>query len=121
MKILIVEDENILAEMYKERFESEGIEVAVAFSAEEALEKVDKEVPDLILLDILLPRANGISFVEKLKEKKHGFDIPILVFSNYDDANTKAKASALGIKEYIIKTQYTPTELVEKVKEYLKK
>ncbi len=119
-KILIVEDEKMLSEMYQDRFEAEGIKVFAAFSAEEALEKLNKESPDLILLDILLPRANGIEFVEKLKEKKHGFEIPIVAFSNYDDAQTKVRAAQLGIKEYLIKTQYTPTELVAKVKEYLK-
>ncbi len=118
--ILIVEDEKILAEMYKDRFEKEGIQVDLTFSSEQALEYLNNKKPDLILLDILLPKANGISFLEKIKQFKNKTkDIPIIVFSNYDDPKTRNDAFLLGAKSYLIKTQYTPKELVEEVKKYL--
>lgn len=117
--VLLVEDEKILAEMYKDKFESEGIKIILAFSTEEALEALQKERPDLILLDILLPRQNGIAFLQKFQTMKNQKDVPVIAFSNYDDPRTKKEALELGAKEYIIKTNYTPREIVEKVKKYL--
>ena len=119
-KILIIEDEKILAEMYKDRFEQEGIEADVAFSSEEAIDLLKTKKPDLILLDILLPKENGISFLKKIKEIKEITDVPIVAFSNYDEPKTKKEAFALGVKAYLIKTQYTPKELLEAVKKFLK-
>lgn len=120
MKILLIEDEKILAEMYKDKFEAEGLKTMVAFSAKEGLALLEKERPDLILLDILLPRENGISFLKQLKKEKGAQEIPVIAFSNYDEPETKKEALALGAKEYLIKTQYTPQQIVEKIKEYLK-
>jgi DNA-binding response OmpR family regulator len=118
-KILIIEDEIVLAEMYKEKLEKEGFEVFLASEIEEGIEIAKKERPDLILLDILLPRENGVSFLEKIK-KEEIKDIPIVAFSNYDDPGTKKRAFELGVKEYLIKANYTPGEIVEKIKNYLK-
>jgi len=118
-KILIIEDEIVLAEMYKEKLEKEGFEVFLASEIGEGIEIAKKERPDLILLDILLPRENGISFLEKIK-KEEIKDIPVVAFSNYDDPGTKKRAFELGVKEYLIKTNYTPGEIVEKIKNYLK-
>ena len=86
---------------------------------QEAIEYLKKEKPDLILLDILLPKENGITFLKKMKEIENVSDIPIIAFSNYDDQRTKKDAFELGVKDYLIKTQYTPKELVEEVKKYL--
>jgi DNA-binding response OmpR family regulator len=118
-KILIIEDEIVLAEMYKEKLEKEGFEVFLANEIEEGIEIAKKERPDLILLDILLPRENGVSFLEKIK-KEEIKDIPIVAFSNYDDPETRKRAFELGVKEYLIKANYTPGEIVEKIKNYLK-
>lgn len=119
-KILIVEDEKILGEMYRDKFSQAGFEVVWAGSAEEGLRYLSKEKPDLILLDILLPRENGVAFLTKIKEKKNLSSIPVLAFSNYDDPTTKKEALRLGAKEYLIKTDYTPQGIIEKVKSYLK-
>jgi DNA-binding response OmpR family regulator len=118
-KILIIEDEIILAEMYKEKLEKEGFKVFLASEIEEGIEIAKKEKPDLILLDILLPRENGVSFLEKIK-KEEIKDIPVVAFSNYDDPETKKRVFELGVREYLIKANYTPKEIVEKIKNYLK-
>jgi DNA-binding response OmpR family regulator len=118
-KILIIEDEIVLAEMYKEKLDKEGFEVFLTSEIGEGIEIAKKEKPDLILLDILLPRENGVSFLEKIK-KEEIKDIPIVAFSNYDDPATKKRAFELGVKEYLIKANYTPGEIVEKIKNYLK-
>lgn len=118
-KILIIEDEKMLAEMYQDKFKSSGHEADLVFSSEEAFDYLKKEKPDLILLDILLPRDNGISFMKKIKELKTAENIPIVAFSNYDDPKTKKEALGLGAKTYLIKTRYTPSALLEEIKKYL--
>jgi two-component system alkaline phosphatase synthesis response regulator PhoP len=119
-KILIVEDEKILAEMYHERFVQAGFKVVMASSAEEGIEAALKEKPDLILLDILLPRENGIGFLGKLRQNPKIASIKVVAFSNYDDPNTKKEAFESGVEDYLIKTNYTPQEIIEKIKGYLK-
>lgn len=119
-KILIIEDEKILAEMYHDGFTQAGFEVVMAYSAEEAIEAALKEKPDLILLDILLPRENGIGFLGKLRKNPKIASIKVVAFSNYDDPDTKKEALEFGVEDYLIKTNYTPQEIIEKIKDYLK-
>ena len=118
-KILIVEDEIILGEMYQDKFTQAGFEVSWAQSAEEGIEMVPEVKPDLILLDILLPRANGIGFMGWLKETKEFSSVPVIAFSNFDEPVTRKEAMALGVKDYLIKTNHTPEEIINKVKQHL--
>lgn len=118
-KILIVEDEKLLAEMYEEKFTQAGLQVALAYSAEEGIQAAKKEKPALVLLDILLPRGNGIEFLKAIKKSKRISKVPVVAFSNYDDPATKKQAFELGVLEYLIKTSYTPQEIVDKVKSYI--
>jgi DNA-binding response OmpR family regulator len=119
-KILIIEDEKILAEMYREKFIKAGFNVFLAFDAKEGFKITKRERPDLILLDILLPKEDGISYLKWLKNEAKISSIPVIAFSNYDDPKTKKEALELGVKDYIIKANYTPEELVKKIKDYLK-
>ena len=119
-KVLLIEDEKILAEMYREKFSQAGFKIVLAFEAEEGLVLAKKEKPDLIILDILLPRENGIVFLSRLRKDPEIASIPVIAFSNYDDPETKKEAFNLGVKDYLIKTSYTPQGIVEKIKEYLK-
>lgn len=119
-KILIVEDEKILAEMYRDKFSQAGFKTLLANSAEEGFRATLKEKPDLILLDILLPRGNGISFLKKLRKDKKTSKTLVVAFSNFDDPDTKKEAFNLGVKDYLIKTSYTPQEIIEKIKSYLR-
>jgi len=118
-KILLIEDERILGEMYRDKFTQAGFDVVLVDTAEEGIKIDKKERFDLILLDILLPKANGIQFLKKLKEIPEVSGIPVVAFSNYDDPETKKQAFKLGVKDYLIKTGYTPQEIVKKIKEYL--
>ena len=119
-KILIIEDEKMLAEMYEQRFIQAGFKVVMAYSAEEGIKTAAKEKPDLILLDILLPRENGIGFLGKLRKNPETAPTKVVAFSNYDEPVAKKEALEFGVKEYLIKTDYTPQEIVEKVKKYIK-
>lgn len=118
-KILLIEDEIVLAEMYKDRFEKEGFEMVVAFDAEEGLKLTRKEKPNLIILDILLPRGNGVSFLQKMRKISQIADIPVVILSNYDQPQTKEDALGLGAKAYLIKTDFTPDQLIKEMKKYL--
>ncbi len=119
-KILLIEDEKVLLEMYKEKFSQEGYEMVLSIDAEKGLELAKEEKPDLIILDILLPEKNGIFFLEERKKDPEIALIPVVAFSNYDHPDVRKKALGLGAKEYIIKTDFTPQEIVEKIKKYLK-
>jgi len=119
-KILLIEDEKILSEMYRDKFTEAGFEVLVAYESKEGLALAKKEKPDLIVLDILLPRENGIAFLNWLRKEPEIAEIPVIAFSNYDEPNTKKEAIKLGAKEYFIKTDYTPEEIIKEIKNYLK-
>jgi len=118
-KILIVEDEKILGEMYRDKFIQAGFEIILAGSAEEGHKFLLKEKLDLILLDILLPRENGITFLTKLRKNPKTALIPVVAFSNFDDPLAKKETLSLGAKDYLIKTAYTPQEIIKKIKNYL--
>lgn len=119
-KILIIEDERILGEMYRDKFSQAGFKVILITTAEDGIKVIPEEKPDLILLDILLPKENGIDFLKRLKKSPMMSSIPVLVFSNFDDPETRKEAFNLGVKDYLIKTAHTPQEIIEKVKSYLK-
>jgi len=119
-KILIVEDESLLSEMYTDAFRKEGFEVITAASEEEATEIVENIHPDFILLDIILPGNDGVDFLRKQKSNPKISSIPVVIFSNLDDPAIQKEALELGAEAYIIKTSYTPQELIDKVRKYLK-
>lgn len=118
-KILIIEDEKSLVDMYQDKLEQSGFKTFFAMEVEKGLEIFKKEKPDLILLDVLLPRESGIIFLEKLRERYPNRTVSVIAFSNYDDTETKMKAKKLGVEEYLIKTNYTPGEIIKKIKKYL--
>lgn len=119
-KILLIEDERMLAKMYQEKFSEAGFEVVLFYDSEGALELVKNEKPDLIVLDILLPRENGITFLQRLKNDPETSLVSVVAFSNYDDPKTKEEAIRLGAVDYLIKTDFTPQELIERIKIYIK-
>jgi two-component system, OmpR family, alkaline phosphatase synthesis response regulator PhoP len=118
-KILIIEDEPMLADMYVEKFEQAGFKVVTTREAELGLEVAKKEKPDLIILDMLLIKANGISFLEQLRKDPQVSQMPVVGFSNLDDPVIKKRAFALGVEDYLIKTNYTPQEIINRVKKIL--
>ena len=119
IKILLIEDETEIAEMYKEKFEESGFKIVLAFDAEQAMQKAKKEKPDLVLLDILLPTENGISFLAKMRKEPEIKNTLVIALSNYDEPRTKQEAFDLKVKDYLLKTDYTPKTLVEKIRKYL--
>ena len=119
-KILIIEDEHILASMYADRFRQEKWKVTAATTNNEGLDVTRKEKPDIVLLDILLFNGHGLEYLTVKKGDKAIAKIPVIVFSNLDDPKTKEESLELGALEYLLKTDYTPRELINKVNSYLK-
>lgn len=118
-KILIVEDEKILADMYEESFRQHGFDVVVAFSIEQGIMLARREKPDIVLLDILFPVSNGIAFLTAKRDDPAIAPIPVVVFSNYDDPETKRQAAKLGALEYLLKTSFTPQQIIDRVEQFL--
>lgn len=119
-KILLIEDEAMLINMYKDKFAREDLNVSVVNTVEEGIKKAQEIKPDLILLDILLPHESGLEFLRQARKNQEISSIPVVAFSNYSDPSTQEEAMKLGAREYIIKANYNPQETVEKIKEYLK-
>lgn len=114
-KIIIAEDEPVLIEMYKLYFERAGYEVLKANNGRECIDFVKKEKPDIILLDILMPRVDGWEVLKQLKTNPETKQIPILVFSNLGQTQEIQKGLDLGADDYVVKSNMTPKELLEKV------
>lgn len=113
-RVLLVEDEPLIVELYKERFEQEAFELIVAETGHEALKKARRI--DLILLDILLPGINGFEVLRQLKRDLNTRDIPVIVLTNLGSEQSdkdKRLALSLGAIDYLVKSYHTPDEMVE--------
>ncbi|MFA6215941.1 MAG: response regulator [Patescibacteria group bacterium] len=119
-KILIVEDEEALLDLYAIKLEQSGYDVIKAGNGEAGKSLAALELPNLILLDILMPKVDGYEMLKELKSNPKTKKIPVIIFSNLSQKDEVEKGLRLGAKDYIIKTSITPTELITKVKEYLK-
>jgi two-component system alkaline phosphatase synthesis response regulator PhoP len=118
-KILFIEDERALHKSLKEILEIENIELVSAFDGEEGLKKVQEDRPDLILLDLILPKIHGFDVLKKIKENKELQNIPLVILTNLEDINEVEKALELGATTYLAKSSYTLMEIVKKIKEIL--
>jgi DNA-binding response OmpR family regulator len=117
--ILIAEDEDFLIQALQDNLAAEGYTVEVARNGEEAIEKVEKKKPDLIMLDILMPKKDGFYVIEELKKNPKWKLIPIIVLSNLGEDTSIKKAIEMGADDYFVKSQHPIEEVIEKVKDYL--
>ena len=120
VKILIVEDDPTLLEMYSIKLEQEGLAFLTATDGEEGLELALAENPSVILLDIMMPKMDGFAVLSELKKNPATKDTPILMLSNLGQKDDVAKGKKLGATDYVIKASMTPTQVVEKIKSYIK-
>lgn len=117
--ILIAEDEQELRDLYALRLECESFKVVFASNGEEALEKTLKEKPDLILLDIMMPKKSGMEVLKELKSKPETSKIPVIMLTVLPHEEVKKQASDLGAIHYLIKSRITPSNVVKLIKEAL--
>ena len=120
-KILFIEDDPLLVKIYSTRLSQDGFEVLSAENGEAGLQVAETQVPDLIVLDIMMPRLDGFSVLEKLRTSEKTKNTPILVYSNLGQEDETARAKKMGATDFIIKANLSPTEMIAKIKEYLPK
>lgn len=116
-KILIIEDDKILAELLEKKLKNAGFEVTLAFDGEEGLASLRANKPDLILLDIVMPQKNGLELMEEMNKNPETnlIKIPVIVISNSGQPVEIDRILKLGAKDYLIKTEFNPQEVIEKV------
>ncbi len=119
MKILIVEDEQALREVLAEKFKNSKFDVATYDTGKDAIQFIEKEKPDLVLLDLVLPYQDGFSILAALKSNPKLKEIPVFVLSNLGEDENLKKALSLGAVDYMVKTQHLIGEVLEKVKRQL--
>lgn len=115
-KILIVDDDKFLLDMYSLKFSENGFDVNVAFSGEEALTKLDQGfTPDVFLVDIIMPVMDGFQFIEQIKQRGADKSAAVVILSNLGQKEDIDKALSLQVDGYIVKASATPSEVVTKV------
>lgn len=118
-KILIVEDDRTLVRLYSTKIEKSGYEVATAFDGEEGLEKISSFKPDVVLLDIIIPKLDGFSVLEKMKKNPATKNIAVILLTNLGQDEDVSKGKELGARDYLVKSQFTPAEIVKKMEAVL--
>lgn len=118
-KILIVEDDNFLVKAYQIKFDRAGFDVVIAVSGDEGIEMAKKNMPALIVLDLMLPKMNGFEFLETIKKDEKLKNIPVITLSNLGQKSDIEKAMSLGAAQYFIKTDHTLEEIIKEIKKYI--
>jgi len=119
-KIVVIEDDDVLSKVVCDALSEAGFEVLQALDGEKGLEMVALQKPDLVLLDLLLPKKDGFEVLEELKKSSITHDIPVIILSMLSGDNIK-KGLGLGASDYIVKSQHVMDEIVEKVKDFFNK
>lgn len=118
--IAIIEDDPVISQMYRMKFESDGFTVHVAHTGAQGVELVEKTKPDLILLDLQMPEMNGDEALTEIRKHDWGKHIPVIVLTNLGEEEAPKHLRSLGIESYIVKADYTPRQVVDRVKQTLK-
>lgn len=115
-KILIVDDDSMISDMYLMKFVEDGFDATTASDGKTALEKIESEKPDAVLLDIVMPQMDGFDVLKELGKKGLLQNTKIILLSNVGQKEDVEKGLSLGASDYIIKANFTPSEVLEKVK-----
>jgi len=119
-KLLIVEDDKSIRDLYEIKLNHAGFTVFTAEDGGKGWDAAQKELPDLILLDIMMPVMNGFEVLKKLRNNKDTKDIPVIILSNYGEVDQMTQGFLVGATDYLIKAEHTPSDVVEIVNETLK-
>lgn len=120
-KVLIIEDDDHISKVYQIKLSKENVDTVVARDGEEGIAMVSSEKPDLVLLDLMIPKKDGFVVLEEVKKTELGKKIPILVLSNLGQEGDIKRAIGLGAADYFIKVNLSIQEIVDKVKQHLGK
>lgn len=114
-KIIIIEDEEILLNLLQKKLSGEGYEVSTAGNGLEGLSAMKKAKPDLVLLDIVMPKMGGFEVLREMRKNNDLKSIPVVIISNSGQSVELSEAQKLGVKDWLIKAEFDPKEVLEKV------
>lgn len=118
-KIAIIEDDTVINQMYRMKFEAAGFDVATASDGEAGVAMAEKFKPSIILLDLQMPHMNGVEALEIIRKSSWGAKIPVIILTNLGEEEAPKSLHTLGIHSYIVKAELTPSQVVSRVKEAL--
>ena len=118
-KVLLIEDDDFLSKMYATKLEMEGYHPLIALDGERGLKRALKDKPDLVILDILLPKLDGLEVLRRIKADKRTKQIPVILLTNLSQKEDIQTALNLGASDYLIKAYFMPSEVIEKIKKYI--
>lgn len=118
-RVLIIEDDDFLVQMYATKLEIENFSVIMATDGAKGLKLALKDKPDLVLLDLNLPVMDGFQVLEELKRNKDTHDIPVLVLTNFGQKENVDRCLNLGAADYLIKAHFVPSEVIERIKKII--
>jgi CheY-like chemotaxis protein len=121
VRVLFVEDDASVAQMYRLKLELDGYIVDVAGDGITALEKARTLAPDIVFLDIRLPKLDGIGVLEALRADRSTAHIPVVILSNWNEKELVERGARLGALDHMIKSQTTPTKLSQRLSDWLKR
>ena len=119
-KVLVIEDDKFLRELISQKLSKEGYDVLEAIDGEKGVESLEKENPDVILLDLILPGIDGFEVLTKIKSMPEKSKIPVIILSNLGQKDDIEKGLNMGAVDYLIKAHFTPGEIIEKIRSIIK-
>jgi CheY-like chemotaxis protein len=117
--ILLVEDDLFIRELYERQLTMAGYKVETAADGPEGLLKINAHKPDLLLLDIMLPKMNGLDLLKSIKTNETTKDVPVILLTNLGQDSVIKEGFNLGAEGYLIKSAYTPDQIIDEVKKFL--
>jgi DNA-binding response OmpR family regulator len=118
-KIAIIEDDAVISQMYRMKFEADGFEVQLANNGKSGAALVEAYSPDMILLDLQMPEMDGVEALRIIRNNDWGKNIPVIILTNLGEEESPKEIRSLGIHSYIVKANLTPRQVVQRVKEAL--
>lgn len=115
-KIAIIEDDQAISQMYRLKFEAEGLEVETATNGKLGLELAEKMKPEIILLDLMMPEMNGDEMLSLMRKTEWGKDIKVIILTNTGEQEAPALLKELNVRRFIVKADMTPRQVAEMVK-----
>lgn len=119
-KIAIIEDDPVISQMYRMKFEADGFDVQLANNGERGVDMVESFTPDIILMDLQMPEMGGEEALTIIRKSTWGKTIPVIILTNLGEEEAPKNIRSLGIHSYIVKAELTPRQVVQRVKEALK-
>lgn len=120
-KIVLLDDDEVLARLTVSELTKAGFSVVSAHDGEAGWTLIQAELPDLVLLDIVMPKLDGIGVLTKMKEDEKTKNIPVIMLTNLDDFEKVAQATQLGARSYLVKTDWKISDVIKKIGEFFSK